>query len=248
MVTRIQKWGNSQELRLSKQLLRDADIDVGDEVEVGDSEAGSLVRTAWATRRSAFDKPPKARLNLMMKARDDLVQAVALCRDGATPVELAQSLHLLANLEQDLRRDDAALTLWLEAVGILREADDPLQLAHKVRHVGDLHRHCRRFDAADVCYEEAAALYRNHDTPWCLDYANAIRPMAILKERLGDREQSLALWREDYTRRSGPTSLRSLWIRRRTQRRQSSSRPLTGPYLESRSSPQSREPRWSGFR
>jgi hypothetical protein len=60
----------------------------------------------------------------------------------------------------------------------------------------DLDRHCRKFDAADVCYEEAAALYRNHDTPWSLDYANAIRPMAILKERLGDREQSLALWRE----------------------------------------------------
>jgi antitoxin MazE len=34
MVTKVQKWGNSQGLRLSKQLLDDAQISVGDEVEV----------------------------------------------------------------------------------------------------------------------------------------------------------------------------------------------------------------------
>ena len=34
MVTRIQKWGNSQGLRLSKQLLEGAHISIGDDVEV----------------------------------------------------------------------------------------------------------------------------------------------------------------------------------------------------------------------
>jgi len=34
MITKVQKWGNSQGLRLSKELLSDADIDVGDEVQV----------------------------------------------------------------------------------------------------------------------------------------------------------------------------------------------------------------------
>jgi len=34
MVTKIQKWGNSQGLRLSKQMLEDARISVGDDVEV----------------------------------------------------------------------------------------------------------------------------------------------------------------------------------------------------------------------
>ena len=34
MITKIQKWGNSQGLRLSKTLLSDADIDVGDAVDV----------------------------------------------------------------------------------------------------------------------------------------------------------------------------------------------------------------------
>jgi antitoxin MazE len=34
MVTRIQKWGNSQGLRLARQVLEDAQISVGDEVDV----------------------------------------------------------------------------------------------------------------------------------------------------------------------------------------------------------------------
>jgi antitoxin MazE len=34
MVTRIQKWGNSQGLRLAKQVLDDASISIGDDVDV----------------------------------------------------------------------------------------------------------------------------------------------------------------------------------------------------------------------
>ena len=34
MVTKVQKWGNSQGLRLSKQLLNEAQIFVGDHVDV----------------------------------------------------------------------------------------------------------------------------------------------------------------------------------------------------------------------
>lgn len=34
MVTRVQKWGNSQGLRLAKHVLKDVHIEVGDDVEV----------------------------------------------------------------------------------------------------------------------------------------------------------------------------------------------------------------------
>jgi antitoxin MazE len=34
MVTKIQKWGNSQGLRIARQVLEDAHISVGDDVEV----------------------------------------------------------------------------------------------------------------------------------------------------------------------------------------------------------------------
>jgi antitoxin MazE len=44
MITRIQKWGNSQGLRLPKGLLAGAGLDVGDEVDVSE-QSGALVIT-----------------------------------------------------------------------------------------------------------------------------------------------------------------------------------------------------------
>ena len=44
MITKVQKWGNSQGLRLSKELLADVRIEVGDPVDVSVQE-GSLVIT-----------------------------------------------------------------------------------------------------------------------------------------------------------------------------------------------------------
>ena len=44
MITKIQKWGNSQGLRLSKDLLSDADIDVGDAVDVAVHKGALIVR------------------------------------------------------------------------------------------------------------------------------------------------------------------------------------------------------------
>lgn len=44
MLTKVQKWGNSQGLRISKEVLADADLAVGDAVEVSASD-GSIVIT-----------------------------------------------------------------------------------------------------------------------------------------------------------------------------------------------------------
>jgi antitoxin MazE len=52
MITaKIQKWGNSQGLRLSKQILDQADIEVGDDVEIIVSESQIIVK------RSKRSKP-----------------------------------------------------------------------------------------------------------------------------------------------------------------------------------------------
>jgi antitoxin MazE len=42
MLTRVQKWGNSQGLRFAKHILNEARIEVGDEVEVI-VEAGAII-------------------------------------------------------------------------------------------------------------------------------------------------------------------------------------------------------------
>ncbi len=54
MVTKIQKWGNSQGLRLSKALLSDAQIAVGDEVNVAVRD-GTLVVTPLRRVRGGHD-------------------------------------------------------------------------------------------------------------------------------------------------------------------------------------------------
>jgi antitoxin MazE len=64
MVTRVQKWGNSQGLRLSKQLLDDAQIAVGDEVEVAVQDGVIVVvpvrhRTGRRNLRELVKRIPK---------------------------------------------------------------------------------------------------------------------------------------------------------------------------------------------
>ena len=50
MVTKVQKWGNSQGLRLSKQVLEDARISVGDKVDVVVHDGVIVVRPAASVR------------------------------------------------------------------------------------------------------------------------------------------------------------------------------------------------------
>ena len=54
MITKIQKWGNSQGLRLNKELLGDARIEVGDEVNVAVRE-GEIVVTPLRRVRGGHD-------------------------------------------------------------------------------------------------------------------------------------------------------------------------------------------------
>ncbi|MDD5093499.1 MAG: AbrB/MazE/SpoVT family DNA-binding domain-containing protein [Dehalococcoidia bacterium] len=55
MVTKVQKWGNSQGLRLSRQVLEDAHISVGDDVDVAVRDGAIIISPA---------KPKRSRYNL----------------------------------------------------------------------------------------------------------------------------------------------------------------------------------------
>ncbi len=50
MLAKIQKWGNSQGLRISKNLLSDAQLDVGDEVDIIVKEGVMVVAPAKRIR------------------------------------------------------------------------------------------------------------------------------------------------------------------------------------------------------
>jgi len=54
MITKVQKWGNSQGVRLSKELLSDVQIDIGDAVDVAVRD-GALVVTPVRRVRGGHD-------------------------------------------------------------------------------------------------------------------------------------------------------------------------------------------------
>ncbi|WP_319522369.1 AbrB/MazE/SpoVT family DNA-binding domain-containing protein [uncultured Desulfosarcina sp.] len=50
MLAKIQKWGNSQGLRLTKNLLADAQLDVGDEVDISIKDGIMIITPAKTFR------------------------------------------------------------------------------------------------------------------------------------------------------------------------------------------------------
>jgi tetratricopeptide (TPR) repeat protein len=129
-------------------------------------------------------------------AQRDYAAAIALCRKSRAQRELIRALKGLGQIERDLNRGEAALPLYEEAAAICREVGVPLMLAHTVRHVGDIHRDGGRADLAEPCYLEAIAIYRSNDHTETLDLANAIRPLALLKDNAGEVEAAKRLWAE----------------------------------------------------
>ena len=163
------------------------------------ADAVALIRKAWTLRCETLKPPPAVEAALPMiveQVREYLVEAATICRETGADRELSVALGKLGHVEQDAGRHEAALACYEQSVAAARRADDPLRLAHAVRHLGDVHRHGGRLAEAEACYEEALSLYARHATgAAALDHANALRPMAILKEELGQVGQARLLWK-----------------------------------------------------
>src|SRR5438105_4727806 len=135
------------------------------------------------------DSPFKL-LSMMLGFRPD-------AKSSEDKAELAGELRRLGEFERKTGvLYGPALKHYEEAVAIYRELDDPLRLAHTIRHLGLVHEDAGRLEEAEKCYDEALALYRKHETGDTLDYANAVRYPAVIKNRRGKREESTRLWEE----------------------------------------------------
>ena len=163
------------------------------------TDALALIRQAWTLRRETLASPPAGeaeKRTVAERIRGYLVAATDICRAVGADRELSVALGKLGHVEQDAGRHEAALACYEQSVAAARRADDPLRLAHAVRHLGDVHRHGGRLAEAEACYEEALSLYARHAaSAAALDHANALRPMAILKEELGQVGQARLLWK-----------------------------------------------------
>jgi hypothetical protein len=56
------------------------------------------------------------------------------------------------------------------------------------------HLDAGRLELAEPCYHEALTSYRGNERTAPLDLANAIRPLAILKEQKGEVKEARSLW------------------------------------------------------
>jgi len=136
----------------------------------------------------------------MLRFRRDYTAARARVRqtdDPADKKDLAGALRALGEIERRTPfTQGAARRHYEDAVTLYRELDDPLKLAHTIRHLGLVHEDAGRLEKAEKFYDEALDLYRTHSTVDTLDYANAVRYPAVVKNRLGKRDESTALWEE----------------------------------------------------
>ncbi len=69
MVTRIQKWGNSQGLRLAKQILEDVRISVGDRVDVATRDGIIVIAPLRRVRGKQSLRDLVSRIPRKQKAR-----------------------------------------------------------------------------------------------------------------------------------------------------------------------------------
>jgi tetratricopeptide (TPR) repeat protein len=144
------------------------------------------INVAWQARREGRHDD----------AEQGLLKAIETSRQAGPRLQLISALKALAHVVRDVGQDERALRLYEEAVTLSREEGDILLLAHTVRHLGDLHRGADRLAEADQCYSEALSLYRSAASPPTLDFANALRPAALLKEHQGDSAGARQLWSE----------------------------------------------------
>jgi tetratricopeptide (TPR) repeat protein len=146
----------------------------------------NVIDAAWQARRDGRHR----------EAEKGLLEAIETTREAGPRAQLIRALKALAHVVRDVGQDERALHLYEEAVTLSREQGDILLLAHTVRHLGDLQMEADQLAEADRCYREALSLYRTAASPPALDFANALRPAALLRERQGDRAGARELWTE----------------------------------------------------
>jgi len=123
-------------------------------------------------------------------------EVASICRKEGKRIEMVKALNGLAQIERDRDNPDAALPHYSEAVEFCREFDEGLLLAHTIRHLGDLYQQIGQLNSADSCYREALEIYRNDAGTEKLELANAIRPTALLMEKLSKAEDARRFWEE----------------------------------------------------
>lgn len=176
-------------------------------------EAGSVVDDGyldWWNEQEVPDTETKHRIAEILQLNYDQKKRIVSARRNVENAEasgntrkVADTLKALGNLLRRLPnlRDEASKT-FAHCASLYMELGEPLEAAWAKRHIGIIHEYAGRLENAEKCYDKALAIYREHSTSDDLNYANAVRYPAVVKERLGKNDEAAKLWEEAYERYS----------------------------------------------
>jgi tetratricopeptide (TPR) repeat protein len=142
------------------------------------------------------DDPDK--LPLEFKLRLNAAKAlVSAARASSDKLALANALKELGNIQRrpSFMRDEANET-YAEAVELYRKLEMPLEAAWVIRHIGINHEYAEHLAEAEKYYDESLRLFREHASDNDDNYANTVRYPAVIKNRVGKRDESTELWEE----------------------------------------------------
>jgi len=135
---------------------------------------------------------------LEFKLRLDAAKTrVSAARASGDELALANALKDLGSIERrpPSMRETANET-YAEAAALYRQLEMPLEAAWTMRHIGINHEYAERLTEAEKYYDQSLALFRKHASDSDDNYANTVRYPAVIKNRLGKREESTTLWEE----------------------------------------------------
>jgi hypothetical protein len=195
-------WSAIHEHKPQHTEIVEALIKAGAEVEEGYQE--------WWEAQEVPDPKTKeliadalARHGEFHKRLSDAEQDVSNAEAQSDKRVIADALKALGNI---LRRPpflrDRANEIYERAAKIYKSIGLPLEEAWVKRHIGINHEHAERLEKAENYFDEALAIYREHSID-DLNCANAVRYLAVIKNRLGKRDESRELWEEACQRYEG---------------------------------------------
>jgi len=153
-------------------------------------------------REDASDRLEEAR-----RARNegDSERALSIARDAVASAQrtgrgelVARGINMLAQCERDLRRPEAALSLYRQLEGLHRSDGNEAGLVHALRHIAEIEMERGDVESATPAIERSLAICRRLRTA-PLELANTLRVAGMVSERRGDDEDAASRWREART-------------------------------------------------
>ena len=126
----------------------------------------------------------------------ELEAALELCEEYKVNKEKRQTLSLLANIYFDLGSNRKSLESYKSALSLAQVDSEEEQIALITKQIADVECEIGDLKSSLNNYEKALNYYRKNVSKYSLSYANTVRGVALLKEKMVDYSDARKLWKE----------------------------------------------------